>query len=189
MNSFDPKNLGPLAKFVGIWEGDKGVDIAPSKDRGIKENLFYERMEFTPMNDVHNHEQHLTALRYKTTIWPKGSTEAFHEELGYWLWDADRKEVLRCFLIPRGISIIAGGHANPEDTSFVLESNSGDCTHGICANKFLDEEFKTIRYVCKIRCDGDTLDYEQISSLKLKGQQDLFDHIDKNSLRKVKHQP
>ena len=33
------KNLGPLAPLVGIWGGDKGVDIAPSKD-GSKETRF-----------------------------------------------------------------------------------------------------------------------------------------------------
>lgn len=178
-------DLGPLAKLVGIWEGDQGVDIAPSKDRGIKENRFHERMEFKPMDDVHNHEQRLAALSYRTTIWPAGSPTPFHEEVGYWLWDADRKEVLRCFLIPRGISIIAGGHVESDARSYILEANSGDCTHGICANKFLDEEFKTIRYVCKIDCDGQTLSYEQISTLKLKGRPDPFEHLDKNTLKKV----
>lgn len=185
MNSFDPKNLGPLAYLVGVWEGDKGIDIAPGKDRGTKQNLYRERIEFEPMNDVHNHEQRLCALRYKTTIWPKGSEEAFHEEVGYWLWDANREEVLRCFLIPRGISIIAGGNAKANAKSFFLEANSGDCTHGICANKFLDEEFKTVRYTCKVECDGETLSYEQTSTLKLKGQSELFAHTDTNTLKKV----
>lgn len=185
MDSMNPTDLGPLAKLVGIWEGDRGVDVAPSKERSVKQNLYRERMEFTPMNDVHNHEQRLTALRYTTTIWPKGSPDPFHEEVGYWLWDADRKEVLRCFLIPRGISIIAGGSAQPESLSYTLESNSGDCTHGICANKFLDEEFKTVRYVCHIECDGETLTYSQSSFLKLKGQSELFEHTDKNTLTKV----
>lgn len=185
MDSFNPKDLGPLANLVGIWEGDKGVDVAPSQERGSKQNLYRERVEFVPMNDVHNHEQCLTALRYKTTIWPIGSADPFHEELGYWLWDADRKEVLRCFLVPRGISIIAGGKAEPGDKSYTLEANSGDCTHGICANKFLDEEFKTVKYVCKVDCDGETFSYEQTTTLKLKGREALFDHTDKNTLRKV----
>lgn len=178
-------NLGPLALLAGVWEGDLGIDIAPSKDRGVKENKFRERMEFTPMDDVHNHEQCLGALRYKTTIWPAGSPDPFHEEVGYWLYDPKRKEVLRCFLVPRGISIIAGGHAEADAKSYTLEAQSGDCTHGICANKFLDEEFKTVKYTCKIECDGQTLKYEQVSSLLLKGRPDIFDHIDKNTLKKV----
>lgn len=183
------ENLGPLQYLVGIWEGDKGIDVAPSKDRSTKQNLYRERMEFTPMDDVHNHEQHLGAVRYKTTIWPQGSKDPFHEEVGYWLWDPERKEVLRCFLIPRGISIIAGGAAGQNAKSYTLEANSGDCTHGICCNKFLDEEFKTVRYVCKIECDGETLKYEQISTLKLKGREALFDHTDTNTLKKVSSTP
>lgn len=179
------ENLGPLANLVGVWEGDKGIDIAPSKDRGTKQNLYRERVEFRPMDDVHNHEQHLAVLNYKTTIWPKGSADPFHEEIGYWIWDKDRQEVLRCFLIPRGISIIAGGHVSPDATSYTLEANSGDCTHGICANKFLDEEFKTVRYVCKVECDGKTFSYSQTSTLKLKGRDELFDHTDSNTLTKI----
>lgn len=185
MNKTESEKLGPLAYLVGIWEGDKGVDLAPGKDRGEKQNRYRERMEFSPMDDVHNHEQKLAAVRYKTTIWPEGSPDPFHEEVGYWLWDADRKEILRCFLIPRGISIIAGGHAEAQAKHYTLEANSGDCTHGICANKFLDEEFKTVRYVCKIECDGKTLHYEQTSTLKLKGRSEHFDHTDRNSLFKV----
>lgn len=180
------ENLGPLKYLVGTWEGDKGIDIAPSQDRSSKQNLYREVTEFVPMDDVHNHEQKLAAVRYKTTIWPKGSKDPFHEELGYWLWDAQRQEVLRCFLIPRGISIIAGGQAKADSKSYTLEANSGDCTHGICANKFLDEEFKTVKYVCKIECDGETFSYEQTSSLKLKDREAIFDHIDKNTLKKVK---
>lgn len=179
------KDYGPLANLIGIWEGDKGVDIAPSDDRGTEKNLFRERMEFVPMDDVHNHEQQLKALRYKTTIWPAGSPNPFHEELGYWLWDAKRGEVLRCFLVPRGVSIIAGGKAQALDTSFLMEANSGDCTHGICANKFLDEEFKTIKYTCKVTCDGATLQYEQHTFLRMKGREDIFDHADSNTLTKI----
>lgn len=181
----DLKKFGPLARLIGVWEGDQGVDIAPAHDRGIKTNHFRERMEFSPMDDVHNHEQCLAALSYKTTIWPKNAPNPFHEEVGYWLWDAQRQEVIRCFLIPRGISIIAGGEAASDALSYTLEANSGDCTHGICANKFLDEEFKTVKYICRVECDGETLSYDQTSFLKLKGREGLFEHVDRNRLTRL----
>ena len=38
--------LGPLADLVGIWEGDKGDDIAPSDDRGTENNKYRERIVF-----------------------------------------------------------------------------------------------------------------------------------------------
>lgn len=182
----ESNTLGPLSHLIGIWEGDKGIDVAPSSDRKSKENLYRERIEFELMSDVHNHEQCLKAVRYKTTIWPVNSTEPFHEELGYWLWDEKRQEVLRCFLIPRGISIIAGGQASQDSKSYILEAEAGDSTHGICSNKFLDEEFKTVRYRCEVKCDGEVLSYKQISTLKMKGCPELFDHVDKNTLRKLK---
>ncbi len=28
------KQLGPLAALAGVWEGDKGSDVAPSDDSG-----------------------------------------------------------------------------------------------------------------------------------------------------------
>ena len=38
--------LGPLAALAGVWEGDKGADVAPSDDRGTEENKFHERITF-----------------------------------------------------------------------------------------------------------------------------------------------
>ena len=34
------KNLGPLAPLAGIWEGEKGDDVAPSDDRGTETNKY-----------------------------------------------------------------------------------------------------------------------------------------------------
>jgi hypothetical protein len=38
------EQLGPLADLVGIWEGDKGDDVAPSDDRGSENNKYRERI-------------------------------------------------------------------------------------------------------------------------------------------------
>jgi hypothetical protein len=46
-------------------------------------------------------------------VWRLGETDPFHEELGYWLWDADAGQVLRCFMVPRGVTVIAGGKDEP----------------------------------------------------------------------------
>lgn len=96
------KDLGPLAIFAGVWEGDKGDDIAPSDDRGTENNKFRERMTFEPILPVTNHEQSLFGLRYATVAWRLGEPNPFHEEVGYWLWDPKATQVLRCFIVPRG---------------------------------------------------------------------------------------
>lgn len=180
------KNLGPLATLAGIWEGDKGDDTAPSDDRGTENNKFRERITFEPMGPVNNHEQALYGLRYSTTAWPSGSDSPFHEELGYWLWDAQAKQVLRCFIVPRGVTVLAGGTVEPEAKSFELAADVGSETYGICSNQFLDKEFKTVRYELKVTIhDNQSFSYEEDTQLQIKGRKDLFHHIDKNTLKRT----
>jgi hypothetical protein len=180
------KNLGPLAALAGIWEGEKGDDTAPSDDRGAETNKFRERITFDPMGPVNNHEQTLYGLRYATTAWPLGAESPFHEELGYWLWDANEKQVLRCFIVPRGVTVIAGGTVEPDAKSFQISAEVGSETYGICSNKFLDKEFKTIRYELQVNLHEDgTFSYEEDTQLQIKGQANLFHHIDKNTLSRV----
>lgn len=179
------KNLGPLAPLAGVWEGEKGDDKAPDNDRGVETNKFRERITFEPMGPVNNHEQALYGLRYATTAWRVGATNPFHEELGYWLWDAKAKQVLRCFIVPRGVTVLAGGTVEANAKSFELVADVGSETYGICSNKFLDEEFKTVRYELKVTIhDDESFSYEEDTQLKIKGQADLFHHIDKNTLKR-----
>jgi hypothetical protein len=181
------QKLGPLAPLAGVWEGEKGDDTAPDDDRTKTEiNKFRERMTFEPMGPVNNHEQTLYGLRYATTAWRLGEENPFHEELGYWLWDANEKQVLRCFMVPRGVTVIAGGTVEPDAKSFQLSADVGSETYGICSNKFLDKEFKTVRYELQVTLHEDgSLSYEEDTQLKIKGQPNLFHHIDKNTLRRA----
>ena len=180
------QNLGPLAQLAGVWEGEKGDDTAPSDDRGTEKNLFRERIVFEPMGPVDNHEQQLYGLRYSLTAWRLGEDDPFHEERGYWLWDAKEKQVLRCFIVPRGVSVIAGGTVEPGAQSFELSADVGSETYGICSNQFLDREFKTVRFELKVTVhDSDSFSYEQDTQLKIKGQDNVFHHIDKNTLSRM----
>ncbi|GJL80303.1 MAG: FABP family protein [Nitrospinaceae bacterium] len=182
------QKLGPLAPLAGIWEGDKGDDKAPADDRTKTEtNKFRERMTFDPCGPVNNHEQKLYGLRYSITAWQLGADEPFHEELGYWLWDANAKQVLRCFIVPRGVAVIAGGTVEPDAKAFKLSADVGSETYGICSNKFLDKEFKTVRFEMQVTIHDDgSFSYEQDTQLLIKGQENLFHHTDKNTLRRAK---
>ncbi|MDR4484343.1 MAG: heme-binding beta-barrel domain-containing protein [Nitrospirales bacterium] len=51
----------------------------------------------------------LYGLRYSTVAWPLIQEQPFHEEVGYWLWDAATQQVMRCFMVPRGVLVNAGG--------------------------------------------------------------------------------
>ena len=185
--SDDISKLGPLAALAGIWEGDKGHDKAPDDDRTqVEHNLFRERITFEPTGEVNNHEQTLYGLRYATTAWRISDQEQFHEEVGYWLWDADNKQVMRCFIVPRGVTVIAGGTVEADATSFSLAADVGSETYGICSNKFLEQEFRTVRYELNVEVhDKGSFSYDEDTVLQIKGQDELFHHRDSNTLHRV----
>lgn len=177
------EQLGPLAHLVGVWEGDKGDDIAPSDDRGTENNKYRERIVFEQVGPIQNHEQNLHVLRYATKAWRIGAEDSFHEELGYWSWEPTTTEVMRCFLIPRGIALIAGGKAAAQDREFRLEATNGSCTFGVCTSPFLDREFKILSYHLTVRIhDESKFSYEQDTVLKIPGQTEPFHHRDSNTL-------
>jgi hypothetical protein len=179
-------NLGPLAPLAGIWEGDKGDDIAPSDDRGTENNRFRERISFEPFGPVNNHEQELFGLRYSTVAWRIGEPDPFHEETGYWLWDKKTETVMRCFIVPRGITVIAGGKVKADAKKFTLTSERGSTQFGICAGPFLESEFRTTKYLVTVIVTADgSFSYEEDTQLQIKGKTETFHHTDKNVLRRV----
>jgi hypothetical protein len=187
MSSNDEKALlGPLGALIGTWEGDKGNDVAPSADRNTRISRYRERLRFEPTGRVDNHEQVLYGLRYATTAWRVDEPNPYHEEVGYWMWDATRKLVLRAFVIPRGITILAGGHAEPDAKSFRIVAELGSPTWGIASNPFLDEEFRTVRYELTVDVGDDgTFGYDETTVMQMKGRAEPFAHTDRNRLRRV----
>ncbi len=186
MTNANPPDLGPLAALVGTWEGEKGMDVAPSAARDTARSPYRERMSFVPTGRVDNHEQMLFGLRYQTTAWRIGADEPFHEELGYWLWDAARGQVMRAFLVPRGVAVLAGGTAAADARSFRLEAKLGEPTYGICSNPFLHEAFRTVRYELFVELLGrDSFRYTEDTVLQMPGRADPFHHTDGNTLRRV----
>ncbi len=186
MNNELLEQLGPLAHLIGVWEGDKGDDIAPSDDRGTENNKYRERITFEQVGPVQNHEQNLHVLRYSTRASRLGEENTFHEELGYWSWEPSTQELMRSFLIPRGIALIAGGKAKKDARSFHLKSECGSPTFGICVNPFLDREFKILSYEMTLTIEGpDHFSYDQDTVIQIPGQKQPFHHRDKNTLHRV----
>ncbi|RLA62818.1 MAG: FABP family protein [Epsilonproteobacteria bacterium] len=186
MTDEEIKNLGPLASLVGTWEGDSGIDTAPAKDLGVMETPYRERLVFDPLSPVENHQQKLFGLRYQTTVWPIGAEDPFHEELGYWLWDPKALQVMKCFMVPRGVTVIAGGSASPDSTILEMKATLGSQTFGICSNPFLDENFQTEIYTLKItKYDDNSFSYEEDTQLKIPSLSGIFHHTDKNTLNRV----
>ncbi len=179
--------LGPLAWLAGVWEGDKGADRSPDASRvGIGSNAFRERMRFEPTGRVDNHAQQLQGLRYATTVWRIGEESPFHEEVGFWLWDAAERQVMRCFIVPRGIAVLAGGTVEPDARAFELRAEVGASVYGICSNPFLDREFRTVRFEMRFeQRDEHTIHYWEDTVMQVRGRDEPFHHTDENTLTRV----
>ncbi|MES9962664.1 MAG: heme-binding beta-barrel domain-containing protein [Candidatus Sedimenticola sp. 20ELBAFRAG] len=178
-------NLGPLAPLAGVWESDKGVDI--SRIHGSETTTkFREKIVFEPLGPVKNGPQELYGLRYSTVCWRLDESDPFHEELGYWLWDANEKQVLRCFMVPRGVLVNAGGYAEADSKSFHLEAEIGSETYGILSNRYLHDSYKTKRYILDVTInDNGSFSYREDTQLWIPVKQEIFHHVDQNTLVKT----
>lgn len=173
--------LGPLAPLAGTWDSDRGVDT--SRVHGEeKVTRFREKIVFEPLGPVNNGPQELYGLRYSTVCWRLGESDAFHEELGYWLWDAEREQVLRSFMVPRGVAVIAGGYVTAASRDFHLESEIGSETYGILSNRYLHDSYKTKRYTLDVTVHEDGgFSYREDTQLWIPVKQEIFHHTDENT--------
>lgn len=183
------ENYGPIGFLIGSWRSKSwtGENRAPDPDRKVENTKFRQEMEFVPAGLVENHEQSLYVLRYSTKAWEEGNDEdPFHEEVGYFIWDKENQQVLKSFIVPRGIAVNAGGTASEDAKKFRLEAKLGSPTYGICSNLFLDEEFPSESYtVTFTQHSENSFSYDENTIIRIKGQEKLFHHTEKNTLERV----
>jgi hypothetical protein len=178
-------NLGPLAAIAGIWTSDAGRDVNPKAD-GPEHQAFSERIELQPIDAQTNGPQLFYGLRYHARIVKPGEIEAFHDQVGYWLWEPATGAVIQTLSIPRGQTAMATGHAAVDASSFRLEAIRGSPTNGILSSPFLDHAFKTLSYAITVSIHADgSWSYDQETVLVIAGQAQPFRHTDRNTLRKI----
>jgi hypothetical protein len=178
---------GPLQALIGEWEGDGGLDSAYSHARGeVVGTPFREKVTMKPFGPVDNGSQHLYGLDYRTAMWRGDEENPFHTEVGYWLWDGDAQQVMRGFVVPRGITTLAGGTAAADATSFTMAAELGAATYGISENLYLNGAASTVRYEVTITVnDDDSWSYAENTTLRMNEFPDPFPHTDHNTLRRV----
>jgi len=177
---------GPLGGLVGTWEGAEGLDISFHNDKGrIAETSYREKTTFKPFGPVDNGKQLLWGLDYRTAAWKEDVDNPFHTEVGYWLWDEGDHELMRCFMVPRGSTVIAGATVDPGATSFVLEADLGSTTYGILSNKYLDAFARTTRYDVTVTIEGDVFRYDETTTVEHSKSAYLILHTDRNTLRRI----
>jgi len=109
-------------------------------------------------------------------------------EIGYWLWDAAGGYVMRCFMVPRGSTLIAGGNAGASDTRFSLEANGGSEIYGILSNPYLAAKARTTKYTCQLSVQAGVLSYESCTTYVHAVGGEIA-HTDRNTLRRVAAAP
>jgi hypothetical protein len=183
----DPKLWGPLAALAGTWEGEEGVDVSFDHASGkANETRFRERITFEPLPPVRNGRQELYGLDYRTQAWPIGESDPFHAEVGYWLWDAESETVMRCFMVPRGSTVLAGGTAAADATTLRMQAELGSETFGVLSNPYLAGAARTVRYDLEVTLEGDSVfSYAEDTVIEFYGQPEAFLHTDRNRLLKV----
>jgi hypothetical protein len=178
-------NLGPLAPMAGVWEGKRGVDVAP-KEAGPRTLEFWERIELQPVDPGNNGPQLLYALRYHTHMTKVGQIGTYHDQVGYWLWEPASETVMHSLAIPRGQTVLAAGKAKPDAKSFTLTATRGDTDYGICSNPYLEANFRTDSFTITVTIHDDgTWSYDEDTVMQIKGQAEPFHHRDRNRLTRV----
>jgi len=178
---------GPLQALAGEWESDQGgLDTAFSHSEGkVLGTPYREKCALKPFGPVDNGDQQLYGLDYKTAMWRESEDNPFHTEVGYWLWDAATGEVLRGFVVPRGITVLAGGTADAKATAFTLRAAQGEPQYTIGENRYLAKNASSLSYEVTITTSGDTWSYDETTMLRMNEFDAPFAHTDRNTLRRT----
>lgn len=185
MSKLDELDFGPLKNLVGRWEGADGVDVAPDPD-GAETNPYFETITYSPMGSVINAgSQNLAALHYRQIVQRKSDGAVFHDQTGYWTWDADRESVMHSLVIPRGVAVLAGGKFEGKrdaDGRTIIEvaAKRGDEDWTIIQSPFMRDNASTTEFRQEFVVGNGRLSYSQTMMVDIYGK--VFEHTDQNEL-------
>ncbi len=190
----DGVDYGPLAMLAGKWTGRSGVDVAPAHGDGTgwprgatpEETPFIADILFEPLGGVTNAgSQNLVAMRYHQVVRRQTTGEVFHNESGYWMWDAQREVVMQSLAIPRGVSLVAGGTAEVVEGRVTLRVRAAadDADWTVSQSPFMRDQAETLSFSHMVEADGETLIYAQTTVLQIYGER--FDHTDSSTLERA----
>jgi hypothetical protein len=179
-------DYGPLAGLQGTWQGDKGLDISPEPE-GSEESPYFETLRFEAIGDVKNADSQVVAvLRYQQIVSRQSSGEVFHDQTGYWIWDAERSIVMQSIAIPRGVCVLAGGHWTPgadDAIEILVKADSASRDWGIIQPPFMRDRARTRAFSHELKLERDTLRYNETTQLVIYGRS--FEHSDRNVLTRT----
>lgn len=182
MNDVD---FGPLKDLIGAWTGAEGVDVAPEPD-GAETRPYFETITFSAVGTVTNAEtQNLATIHYRQTVRRKSDGEVFHDETGYWMWDAAAETVMHSLVIPRAVCVLAGGrYTGKKDadgrTIIEVAAKAGDGDWKIIQSPFMQKNATTKEFRHEVIVGDGKLSYRETTMVDIYGK--LFEHTDQNEL-------
>lgn len=185
MNEISEVDYGPLASLIGVWQGDKGMDIAPDPD-GQEHNPYYESIDYSAVGDVTNAEsQTLSVIHYRQIVRHKSDDQVFHDQAGYWMWDSERQLLMHSLIIPRGVCVLAGGqyHGNQAPAGEILievQAEVDNPNWTIIQSPFMQGNARTTAFRQSITVGNGKLFYAQTTMVDIYGK--VFEHTDQNEL-------
>ena len=153
---------------------------------GREESPYYETLAYTAIGDVTNAEpQVLAVIRYQQIVRRKSNDEVFHDETGYWMWDAANGIVMHSLTIPRAVCVLAGGQwiateNEGNGVSIAVAANADDPDWGIIQSPFMRDHAKTVEFRHEIIVENEKLSYSETMILEIYGK--TFKHTDRNEL-------
>ena len=185
MSASNEIDFGPLADLIGVWQGDQGTDLAPEPD-GSETNPYFETITVSAVGDVVNAEsQTLAVVHYRQVVQRKSDGQVFHDETGYWMWDAARQTTMHSLVIPRSVCVLAGGTYSGEKdadgrTVINVEAKLGDASWGILQFPFMQENARTTEFKHHVTVGNGKLSYAETTIIEIYGK--TFVHTDENEL-------
>jgi hypothetical protein len=156
------------------------MDVAPEPD-GSSEIPYAENITVEAVGDVTNAKtQTLAVARYYQLVSRKADGEVFHDEIGYWIWDVERKTVAHSLQIPRAEAVMAGDtfsgdpHADEVTLEVTAELDSADW--GIVQSPFMRDNASTKAFRYTVTVNREKLVYSETTVLDIYGK--VFDHTD-----------
>lgn len=176
---------GPLSGLIGVWTGEKGLDVSPEPE-GKEETAYFETITFSEVGDATNAgKQTLAVLHYRQIVQNLSTGNVFHDETGYWMWEASTNTIMHSLSIPRGVTLLAGGVYKEDDKNkhtitLSVSASVDDKYWNIVQSPFMTENAKTNQFDHNIILQGDKLSYKELMKLEIYDK--TFDHTDENIL-------
>ena len=84
------------------------------------------------------------------------------------------------------MAVVAGASVAADAKQFKLAAKFGEPDFGISSNPFLDREFRTVKFDLEMAFNDDgSFTYEQVTAIQIKGKEGVFEHRDRNTLKRV----